>query len=125
IDWEEQSQYYWTFTTKNTTSLAALGRPEEAEGLYDEARALMSEPSIHMQAAYATAMLYTRHHTEDRRNHTLAKGWVNEAIAIAKLLPDLKQRAFNTVFNQNGLALIEMRLGNAKKALQLVTAGLE
>lgn len=125
IDWEKQREYYWTFTTKNTTSLAALGRPEEAEELYNEARSITANASIHMQAAYATAMLYTRHHTTDRRNHMLAKGWINESIAIAQLLPDLKQRAFNTVFNQNGLALIEMHMGHPEKSLQLVTEGLE
>ncbi|HLG65503.1 MAG TPA: tetratricopeptide repeat protein [Ktedonosporobacter sp.] len=125
VDWEKQIEYYWAFTTKNTTSLAALGRPEEAEELYNEARAFSTSASIHMQAAYATAMLYTRHHTEERRNHTLAKAWINQAIAIAELLPNPGRRSFQTVFNQNGLALIEMHLGHAEKALQLVTNGLE
>ncbi|MGH2481967.1 MAG: hypothetical protein ACRDHW_20130, partial [Ktedonobacteraceae bacterium] len=46
IDWTTQFPYYWTFTTKNTTSLAALGRAEEAEKLYIEARALTSSFSI-------------------------------------------------------------------------------
>ncbi|HEU5227692.1 MAG TPA: tetratricopeptide repeat protein, partial [Ktedonobacteraceae bacterium] len=125
IDWEKQLGYYWIFTTKNTTSLAALGRPEEAEGLYNEARATTTSASIHMQAAYATSMLYTRHHPEDYRNHTLAKAWINQAIAIAEHLFDPKERAFNTVFNQNGLALIEVHLKHPEKALQLVTDGLE
>ena len=125
IDWDLQPGEYWVFTTKNTTSLAALGRPEEAEELYNEARSITANPSVHMQSAYATAMLYTRHHPEDRRNHTLAKAWANEAIAIAQLLPDPKNRSFNTVFNQNGLALIEVRLAHPEKALKLVSEGLE
>jgi tetratricopeptide (TPR) repeat protein len=124
IDWATQEDLYWVFTTKNTTSLAALGRPEEAELLYNEARALSCNPSVHMQAAYATAMLYTRHHDDERRNHTLAKAWANQAIAIASLLPNPKDRVFNTVFNQNGLALIETRLGHSQDALRLVTEGL-
>lgn len=125
IDREKQEAYYWTFTTKITTSLAALERAEEAEPLYNEARALTSSPSIHMQAAYATAMLYTRHFVEDRRNHMLAKGWINEAIGIASLIPDAKERTFQKVFNQNGLALIELRLGHPQEALHLVTEGIE
>lgn len=125
VDWEKQLEHYWIFTTKATTSLAALERGEEAEPLYNEARALVSNPLIHMQAAYATAMLYTRHFAEDQRNHILAKGWVNEAIGIASLIADPKERAFQMVFNQNGLALIETRLRHPHEALRLVTEGLE
>ncbi len=125
IDWPTQPEKYWTFTTKMTTSLAALSRPEEAEALYREARALSSSPLLHMQAAYAQSMLYTRHHKPEQRDHQIAKGWINEAIAIAQLLPDLKERVFNTVFNQNGLALIEVHMGHSQEALRLVTEGLE
>lgn len=125
IDWEKQEEYYWVFTTKMTTSLAALERGEEAEQLYNEARALTYNPAVHMQAAYATAMLYTRHFAQERRNYLLARGWVNEAIGIASLIPNPKERAFQMVFNQNGLALIELRLGNPQEALRLLTEGME
>lgn len=125
IDWATQQQYYWTFTTKNTTSLAALERAEEAEQLYIEARALTTSFSVHMQAAYATAMLYTRHLQEEKRNHAIARGWINEAIILSALWPDPKDRAFHTVFNQNGLALIEMHQGHPEESLRLVTEGLE
>lgn len=125
IDWEKQPDYYWVFTTKSTTSLTALERSEEVEGLFDETRTTTTSPFKHMQISYGTAMLYTRHYAEDRRDHMLAKAWINGAIAIAQSLPDPKESAFNTVFNQNGLALIEMHLGHPEKALQLVTEGLE
>ncbi len=125
IDWQGQQKPWWVFTTKMTTSLAALGRPEEAEELYDEARAIDTSASVHMQAAYATAMLYTRHHDQERRDHRRALGWINEAIAIATLLPGVKERAINTVFNQNGLALIKNHLGEHEEALRLVSNGLE
>ncbi len=125
IDWGRQQELWWAFTTKMTTSLAALGRPDEAEQLYDEARAIDTSASVHMQAAYATAMLYTRHHDQERRDHRHALGWINEAIAIASLLPGVKQRAINTVFNQNGLALIKNHLGEPAEALRLVSEGLE
>lgn len=125
VDWTKQERYYWIFTTKMTTSLAALGRPEEAEELYTEARALSTRATLHMQAAYATAMLYTRHLPENRRDHRLAKTWINEAIAISDLLPEPKERAFNSVFNRNGLALIETHLKHPQEALRLVTEGLK
>ena len=125
VDWEKQLGFYWTFTTKITTSLAALQRSEEAEKLYNEARALSSKPMLHMQAAYATAMLYTRHHSQEKKDHTLAKAWINEAIAIATMISDPRERAFHTVFNENGLALIELHLGRPQEALRLVTEGIE
>lgn len=125
IDWEQSFEQWWAFTTKMTTSLAALGRPVEAEALYDEARAFTASPYIHMQAAYATAMLYTRHHEDDRKDHRRAMAWINEAIAIAELLPDPKDRAFNTVFHKNGRALIENHLAHPDQALRLVAEGLE
>lgn len=86
VDWAGQLQLWWIYTTKMTTSRAALGRPEEAEELYDEARAFTTNAQIHLQAAYATAMLYTRHHNDERKDHRRAKGWINQAIAIASLL---------------------------------------
>ena len=107
-----------------TTSLAALGRPVEAETLYDEARATTSNPSVHLQAAYATAMLYTRHHRADQQDHERALGWINEAIAIASLNPDPRERTFQVVFNRNGLALIQVHRNHLPEALELVDDGL-
>jgi tetratricopeptide (TPR) repeat protein len=124
IDWQAEPDLWWTFTTKMTTSLAALGRAAEAEQLYNEARASSASASVHMQAAYATAMLYTRHHDEQERDDDRALGWINEAIAIARLLPDVKDRAMQTVFNQNGLALIKSHQGDREDALRLVGDGL-
>lgn len=124
IDWADQGSAWWAFTTKMTTSLAALGRPQEAETLYDEARAFTTNPKAHMQAAYATAMLYTRHHEPEQRDHRQALAWINEAIGISSLLPDAEERAFNSVFHQNGLALIQVHLGDLPAALRLVEEGL-
>lgn len=124
IDWADQVSMWWAFTTKMTTALAALGRPEEAEACYDEARAFTANPKYHLQAAYATAMLYTRHHDAEHRDHRKALGWINEAIGISSLLPEPQDRAFHTVFHQNGLALIQVRLGDLTAALRLVDEGL-
>lgn len=125
VGWEDDQQLRWDFTTKMTTSLGALGRADEAEVLYNEARAALTHPLAHMQAAYATAMIYTRHHADDRKDHHIAKGWINEAVVIADLLPDSKDIAFRRVFQRNGLALVEMHLGNLDGALRLVSEGLE
>ncbi|HEX5119686.1 MAG TPA: tetratricopeptide repeat protein [Pseudonocardiaceae bacterium] len=124
IDPATQFELWWTFTTKMTTSLAALGRPEQAEDLYLEALSHTDRPAVHMQAAYATGMLYTRHHQPDRRDHHRAKGLLHQAIAFAQLVFEGKERLFHTVFNRNGLALVETHLGNLPEALRLVTDGL-
>ncbi|SBT39068.1 tetratricopeptide repeat protein [Micromonospora auratinigra] len=125
VDRATQEGPWWAFTTKMTTSLSALGHPEEAEKLYDEARTLSVNPIIHRQAAYATAMIYTRHRDRADRDHLRARAWINQAIAIASLQPEGADRSFSTVFQQNGLALIELHLGNLPGALDLVSAGLD
>ncbi|HEX4705700.1 MAG TPA: tetratricopeptide repeat protein, partial [Pseudonocardiaceae bacterium] len=111
---------WWAFTTRMTTALAALGRPDEALALYDEVRTRTTAAGVHMQAAYATAMLYTRQFEGDRRDHQRARAWINQAVGIASILPDAKQRAFNTAFNRNGLALIEFHQGKPDAALSLL-----
>ena len=78
---------------------------------------------MHMTSAYSTAMLYTRHHRPDRIDHLKAKAWINQAIAFATTFDDPAERAFHTVFMQNGLALIEAHLGNFAEALRLVEEG--
>jgi tetratricopeptide (TPR) repeat protein len=123
-DWEQDHDLRWKFTSKMPTSFSALGRAIEAETVCDEARAHTTNPRIHIQCAYATSMLYTRHRDLSRRDHQRAMAWINEAIAMASLLPAAKDRAFNTVFHNNGLALIEGHLGHPHRALELVTAGL-
>lgn len=124
IDWQRQIDLYWTFTTKTTTSLAALGRPGDAHPLYEEVRANFTRPRMHMQAAYATSMLYTRHYEDERRDHEAALRWINLSIAIASLLDDPHERAFHSVFGENGKALIEGHRGRPLDALRLVTEGL-
>ena len=124
VDPERQFDRYWAFTAKLTMALSALGRAAEAEALYDELRALTTNPQYHLAAAYTTAMLYTRHHDEDRKDHLRAKGWANTAIAFALQLPDPKERAFQVAFNRNGLALVEVHLKHLDVALELVDAAL-
>ncbi|MFC5666554.1 tetratricopeptide repeat protein [Kitasatospora misakiensis] len=119
---ESNPTHWWAFTTKMTTSFAALGLAERALPLYEEARALSTSPEVHMQAAYATAMLHTRHFEAGRRDHQLARAWVNQAIAFARWHPDPKEREARVVFNRNGLALIEVHQGRPAAALALLDA---
>lgn len=125
LDWDTQPEECWLVTAKVCTALTALDRPDEAAQAYDEACAHSTLPSVHMQAAYGRAMLYTRFYDRPRQDQRQAKAWINTAIAISSLLPDAQQRAFNLTFHENGLALIEMHLGDETEALRLVTAGLD
>ena len=108
-----------------TTALTALDRAEEAADLYDLACASSTLPSVHLQAAYGRAMLFTRFYDDAHLDHRRAKAHINTAIAISAQLPDADRRSFNLTFNENGLALIEMHLGDVHAALRLVTAGLD
>ena len=124
LDWDRDPERCWLVTAKLATALTALERPEEAGVLYDDACASSALPSIHMQAAYGRAMLLTRFNDDAGRDHKQAKAWINTAIAIAGLFPDAERRTFNVTFNENGLALIEMHLGDLDESLRLVTDGL-
>ncbi|HTZ43656.1 MAG TPA: tetratricopeptide repeat protein [Jatrophihabitans sp.] len=123
-DWDAEPALWWRFTTKLPTSLSAIGRGGEAEAICDEVRSRSEDWRTHIQVAYATAMLYTRHLAPERRDHEVALGWINVAIALSLLTPDPKERSFHTVFNRNGRALIEAHRGRPEFALQLVTDGL-
>jgi tetratricopeptide (TPR) repeat protein len=125
LDWDSRPEDCWLVTAKITLSLAALNRPDEALTLYDNACSQSTLPKVHLRAAYGRAMLYTRYYQGDRRNSAKAKAWINLAIALSGLTGDPAQRAFNVSFNENALALIEMHLGDPKRALELLNTNLE
>jgi tetratricopeptide (TPR) repeat protein len=120
VGWDQPELRYLFITSRLTTALAVLERPAEAEQLYQEARTHSVVPTIHMGAAYATGMLYTRHYEAERRDHGLARAWVNQAVAIASLLENPRERVFQSVFMRNGLALVEVHDKNLTEALRLV-----
>ncbi|MFE2344603.1 tetratricopeptide repeat protein [Streptomyces sp. NPDC059431] len=93
--------------------------------LQEEARTATLNPAHHMKLAYEIGMLYARHYPEERRDPRRARAWVNTAIALADLLPDPKERSFYSVFNRNGLALVEVRDGRPDEALRLLDEGIE
>jgi tetratricopeptide (TPR) repeat protein len=125
LDWETQPEECWRVTSKLTMALAAMGRPDEAGELYDDACTQTTLPKIHLHAAYGRAMLNTRFYPPERRDRKKAKAWFNTAIALSSQLPDAQRRAFDLSFNENGLALIETYLGDPEKALALVARGIE
>ncbi len=119
-----EAERYWQLSTKGTTALAVLDRPEEAVRIYQKLRAQFSLPMLHVFSGYALGMIYTRYFPAGRKNHELAKAHLNNAMAIASLLEDHEDRVFQSVFNRNGLALVEMHLGNLAESLRLVDEGL-
>ncbi|MBF9128334.1 tetratricopeptide repeat protein [Plantactinospora sp. S1510] len=125
VDWAGQPERSWAFVDRMTISLAELGLPEEALGLYQEARAYSSSPVVHLGAAYGIAVLHIRYLSEGGRGHHAARGWANQAVALARCLPDPVTRAVETVFHQNGLASVAVHEGRLDEALLLVGAGLD
>jgi tetratricopeptide (TPR) repeat protein len=120
VDPQTQKDLWWRFTVEQGLALSILGRTHEALHLYDQARLVSRDPAVHMQAAYSTAMLYTRHNDPAERDEKKAKAWLNSAIATASLVEDRSDRAFQSAFYRNGLALVEVNLGEPPEALRLV-----
>jgi tetratricopeptide (TPR) repeat protein len=124
-DAEAQQQEYCQFTAKVASAVIALGRPQEAERLLLGLRERYALPRVHMSTSYNLAMLYTRWYRPEHKDHDLAKGFCNNAIAFAVQEAEPELRAFCTVFQRNGLALVEMHRGHLEEALRLVTEGMQ
>lgn len=116
---------WWAFVKGTTLALSILGRTEEAELMDDQSRLNSVKPGVHTNAAYSTAMLYTRHKDPEQRDQRKAKAWLNAAIATASLIEDRHERAFQSAFYRNGLALVEANLGDPVEALRLVDECIE
>nr|WP_237540216.1 tetratricopeptide repeat protein [Streptomyces sp. SID4917] len=69
-------------------------------------------------------MIHTRYLPRDEQDHSTARAWANAAIAFAQAIPDPGERAFQTVFNRNGLALVAVHEGELEEALRLVSEGI-
>ncbi len=124
VDRESQPALWWELTGGTTTALSSAGRSDEAEAIYGEVRATSTDPTEHMKVAYGMAMLYARHHPEERHDYQVARAWLNTAIALASQLEDPKDRAYFTVFNGNGLALVATRQGRPDEAMRLLDEGM-
>jgi tetratricopeptide (TPR) repeat protein len=120
IDERAQPERWWVFAIEVGLALSILSRTHEAMDIYDQARLLSTNPAVHMGAAYSTAMLYTRHNEPAERDEKKAKSWLHIAIAMASMVADRSERAFQSAFYKNGLALVEVNLGEPREALRLV-----
>ncbi len=125
VPWSDDDETCWLATVKMTIAYQAMGLPDEAMELFDDACASSSLPSVHMQSAYGRAMVYTRYYDPARRDLRKAKGLVNTAVVLAGLSSDVQRRAYNRTFNENGLALVQMHLGNVDEAVELIEDGIE
>ena len=109
---------YIHFVHSGAGAVGSLGRFDESYALLREMRQRSTSPKAHMRASYAIAMLHTRFFQP--RDHDMALQWQNNAVALARVLPDPADRAIFGVFHDNALALIEMHRGNLSRALDLV-----
>jgi len=125
VDPRTEHQRWWAFVKGTTLALSILGRTEEAELMDDQSRFNSISPNVHMSCAYSTAMLYTRHKDPEQRDQRKAKSWLNAAIASASMIEDPLERAFQSAFFRNGLALVEANLGEPAEALRLVDECIE
>ena len=114
---------YCHFSAKMANALVPLGRIDESAAIYHELRWRYTRPQVHMTCGYGIAMLYTRFF--EPRDHDKALGWANNARLLASAEEDPIERAYFEVFQDNGIALIEMHRGNLERALDLVSRGIE
>jgi tetratricopeptide (TPR) repeat protein len=116
-------QDYCHFTAKAASALVPLGRPVESAELYHELRRRYALPRVQMTCSYAIAILHTRFFQP--RDHEAALEWANNARALASMEDDPVDGPYFQVFQDNGLALIEMHRGNLDRALELIDRGIE
>ncbi|GAA1985402.1 tetratricopeptide repeat protein [Catenulispora subtropica] len=113
---------FWEFTYQAAAACVPLNLLDESLELYLDLLRRYSTPKVHMTCHYSIAMLYTRFFQP--RDHEAAVRWQNTAIAIAGLLPDPGEELTFSVFQANGMALIQMHRGNLAGALELVEGGI-
>ena len=114
---------YCHFSAKMANALVPLGGIEESAAIYSELRRRYTLPQVHMTCGYGIAMLHTRFF--EPRDHDTALAWANNSRVLAGMEPDPIERAYFEVFQDNGIALIEMHRGNLERALTLVTHGID
>jgi tetratricopeptide (TPR) repeat protein len=125
FDPADDATLWWKILAVLGLALSILSRTHEALDLFDQSRLKSTDPVVHATAAYSTAMLYTRHNEPAERNEFKAKAWLNSAIAIASLVADPVERSFQSAFYRNGLALVEVNLGDPTEALRLVNESID
>lgn len=125
IDPQAEPAEHYRAQTQRADFLALLLRAAETEPIYFDLLSRSVHPYRHMILSYTLAMLYTRIYDPQHKDHIRARAHVNTAVALAGLLPDPADRAFHSVFMNNGKALVELHLGNVEEALRLVSDGID
>jgi tetratricopeptide (TPR) repeat protein len=121
VDRETQFREHRSLFVEQDIPLLLLRRNEAAHAMYLELRAFTADPMVQAHAAYGMAMLNARFYPPERRDYTKARAWINTALALARTLPQVDLRAHLTAFEQNGLALVEFRLGRFDEAIRVET----
>lgn len=123
-DPDQEFLAYHEARTDVARCLALLDRPAESEPVYYDLLSRTTRRGVHMSLHYALSMLYTRIYDDEHKDHHKARSYINTAIALAEGLPNPEDRAFHSVFAENGKALVEKHLKNLPEALRLVTEGI-
>lgn len=121
--WADQPRLRWLFTRELPTAFRVLGRVSEAAAICHEATANSTLPVLHLRCAHATAMLHLAFPGDERLESALVR--MNQAVAIAGLLPDTADRCVELAFQYCGLALVEARRDRPDRALRLLQDGLD
>lgn len=116
-----------TFVELTRTLLFAsllLRRFADVETLCAETRA-DGDPALCTHTSYAMAILNARFYEPSRRDYAAAKTWVEKSLAFTAQRPPSVDRAVNTAFLRNTMALVEMRLGNLDLAEQILLEAID
>jgi tetratricopeptide (TPR) repeat protein len=116
----DEPERYWSFTSKVGACLSYLKQGARGLTYFDELRRITTNPDIHMNSCYMTAMLYTRHLPPGDHDEFRALEWVNTAIALADQHPDPHRRVLTGAFMRNARALVELHRGDPHASLALV-----
>lgn len=125
ISWESHPLEMGKTIGPLTMSLMMLGITHPVLSMFDEVLEHTTDPGLHSLVYYGTAMVHTRYSADFEKDHRAARRWLNNAIAISQLWPEKEFRSFVTAFNKNGLALVELHVGDLPAALGLVDEGLQ
>ncbi|MFC4033491.1 tetratricopeptide repeat protein [Streptomyces polygonati] len=123
-DYDRAPHRYWDGWYRTAHALSQSDRVDEIKPIYDDLLARFDSPHPQMTMHYALSMLYTRLYGPEEKDHRLALGHANTAVAMAGLLPEEDNRAFHIAFMKNGRALVQMHLGDLRESLSLVEDGI-
>jgi tetratricopeptide (TPR) repeat protein len=124
VDSRMEPDLYGSLTRNALFALLLLGRREEAETLCTMALEQCADPNLSVHVTYAKAMLNARFYDPARRDYEAARNWVEQSLAFTDRLPRSPSRAVKHAFLMNTKALVAMRQGQEKAALDLLDGAL-